>query len=196
MEDEPRFLSASQLERALALLGDLLAQREQRFEIVVIGGANLALQKLVARATVDVDVVAQRSLSNAAYETARPLPDDLRIAVEDTASILDLPIRWLNSAASSDFQLGLPPGYEARVHVVEYGALRVAFADRRDIVAWKLQAAVDRWGSEDRHLNDLRTLQPTRDEVDAARRWFETVETPASAFWTNLNALLGELGHG
>jgi hypothetical protein len=36
MEDDPRkMLTAPQLTRALSLLGDLLAQREQEFEVVV-----------------------------------------------------------------------------------------------------------------------------------------------------------------
>ncbi len=196
MVDEPRIhLNAVQLEQALTLLGDLLAQRGQTFEVVVIGGANLAMRGLVVRTTVDVDVVAQRIETGSTYETAHPLPEPLRIAIEDVASILDLPRRWMNGAASSDFELGLPPGYEDRVHVVAYRALRVAFGDRQDIVAWKLQAAVDRWGTENRHLADLRRLQPTRSEIDAARRWFESMETPSSGFWQNLDAVLRELGH-
>jgi hypothetical protein len=35
----------------------------------------------------------------------------------------------------------------------------------------------------------------TEHEIEAARRWFATVETPASGFWVNLDAVLEELSH-
>jgi hypothetical protein len=99
----------------------------------------------------------------------------------------------MNGTASSDWDLGLPSGYDERLHSVTFGGLTVSFADRVDMIAWKLQAAVDNVGSRNRHLDDLRVLIPTSDEIDAARQWFETVEGPDSGFWVNLKTVLEEL---
>lgn len=185
--------SASVFEQALSLVGALLRERGLEFEVVVIGGANLALTGLIDRPTVDVDVVAIRSDASSALECAKPLPDGLVRAVGDAAEVLGLPEWWMNGAASSDFDLGLPPGLEERLVVQTYGGLRVAFAHRRDIVAWKLQAAVDQYGAQNRHLEDLRRLHPSADEIEAARRWFTSVEGSTSAFWSNLDSLLIDL---
>jgi hypothetical protein len=69
----------------------------------------------------------------------------------------------------------------------------VSYADRVDLVAWKLQAAVDKVGENSRHLHDLRALAPTAEELIAARLWFESVEMPDSGFWINLESALKEL---
>jgi hypothetical protein len=186
--DPPHKYAAGQFLEALQLTGRLLDERGESFEIVVIGGANLAIQELVDRLTVDVDVVAVRSIGE--FECAQPLPATLVAAVEDVADVLRLPKRWMNGTASSDFELGLPCGCESRLHVVTYGGLTVSFADRTDMIAWKLQAAVDNIGLHDRHLEDLKVLQPNTDEVNSARQWFESVEGPDSGFWTNLKVVL------
>jgi hypothetical protein len=180
-------------ERALALVGVMLAERGLAFEVVVIGGANLALTGLIPRPTVDVDVVAIRTSRTEPLECARPLPTELREAVSQVAELIGLYDGWMNGAASSDFDLGLPPGFEQRLSVRTFGGLRVAFAHRRDIVAWKLQAAVDQLGTRNRHMDDLRRLRPAEDELIAARRWFETVEGPDSAFWSHLDSLLTDI---
>jgi hypothetical protein len=183
-------------ERALALVGALLAERGLEFEVVVIGGANLALTGLISRPTVDVDVVAIRTNHAEPLECARPLPTELREIVSQVAEMIGLYDGWMNGAASSDFDLGLPSGFGERLSVRTFGGLRVAFAHRRDIVAWKLQAAVDQLGTRNRHLEDLRRLRPTNDELGAAREWFATVEGPASAFWSNLDSLLTDSEEG
>jgi len=82
------------------------------------------------------------------------------------------------------------------LHVVEYDGLVVSFADRADIVAWKLQAAVDNFGIQNRHLEDLARLHPSTAEISAARSWFATVEAPDSGFWLNLESILEGLSHG
>lgn len=194
MEDRtPLKYSAQQFLEALALVGRLLEERGASFEVIVIGGANLAIQRIVERLTVDVDIVAVRSSSLSEFECAKPLPSELEEVVADVAAIKQLPVRWMNGAASSDFALGLPDGFDRRLNTVELGGLTVSFADRSDIVAWKLQAAVDNLGINNRHLDDLRKMQPAPEEVAMARRWFETVEAHQSGFWQNLETILEEL---
>jgi hypothetical protein len=46
------------VEEALQAVGELLADDDERFSIVVIGGAALQLLGIVSRTTHDVDVVA------------------------------------------------------------------------------------------------------------------------------------------
>lgn len=48
----------SDIERALQLVGELLAARQVNFRIAVIGGSALNLLGLVSRATTDVDILA------------------------------------------------------------------------------------------------------------------------------------------
>lgn len=51
---------ATALEEALQLLGQLLADRNQPFNLVAIGGGGLLLIGLIERPTKDVDLVALR----------------------------------------------------------------------------------------------------------------------------------------
>lgn len=53
-------LKPARLIQALELLGQLLAERNESFELVVIGGGALLLTGLSSRATVDIDIVARR----------------------------------------------------------------------------------------------------------------------------------------
>jgi hypothetical protein len=115
-----------------------------------------------------------RAPDSAGFECARPLSPQLQTAIEDAATVFQLPPRWMNGTASSDFSLGLPDGHEQQLHSVEYGGLTVSDADRVDLVAWKLQAAVDKVGENSRHLHDLRALAPTAEELITARLWFES----------------------
>lgn len=149
--------------------------------------------ELQARYAFDADVVAIRSAVTSPFITAEPLPTEIEQAVQEVATLRGLPPRWLNGAASSDFALGLPPGYDARLVSTTYGGLTVSFAHRTDLVAWKLQAAVDQLGGDERHLQDLLLLRPTADEIEAARAWYSTIEVESSGFWTNLATIVGGL---
>lgn len=192
----PQRLSAQEFLDALELTGRLLNERGQQFEVVVIGGANLAIQNIVERLTVDVDVVSVRAHSAIEFECAKPLPEQLEGAVSGVAAIKRVPARWMNGTASADFDLGLPRGYETRLSSRVFGGLTVSLAHRSDLVAWKLQAAVDNLGIHNRHLDDLKKMQPSGDEIEAAIVWFKTVELPSSGFWANLASTLEEVGGG
>ena len=63
----------------LRAVGDLLADRGARHEVVAIGGAALAILGLIDRATEDLDVVAM--VGDVGIESAEVLPESLRDAI-------------------------------------------------------------------------------------------------------------------
>lgn len=174
----------------LAALGEQLAQRETRVELVVIGGSALLALGLVHRATRDVDVVAL--LVSGDVADPRPLPESLLEAAERVRNDFDLPADWLNAAPASLLDFGLPQGFVERLESREYGpALVVHFASRTDQIHFKLYAMVDQGAGK--HEADLVALAPTPDELLAAARWTRTHD-PSDGFRQELVSALSYLG--
>ena len=177
------------LDRALGLLGELLAIQDRPPQhFVVCGGSSLLALGLVERTvTQDVDILAR--IEAGGLVTPRPLPDWLLTAATAVARQLYLPADWLNDRVAEDtlFRCGLPDGLQQRLTARTYGAhLAISYLSRRDQIFLKLHAAVDRDGG--RHLQDLRELHPTRDELRDAAQWTRT-QDPSEGF----NLLLGEM---
>ena len=87
---------------------------------------------------------------------------------------------------------GLPEGFIDRLEEHDYGpALTVHFASRIDQIHFKLYAMVDQGAGK--HEGDLRSLEPTRDELMQAARWTRTHD-PSEGFREELVAALGYLG--
>lgn len=101
--------NAVTLDSALTLLGQLLQDRGERFEVVAIGGGSLLLIGLIDRPTKDLDLVALRE-GDVLAPAGRPLPAALAEAVEDVARVLDLPPNWMNGGPDSLLRFGLPAG--------------------------------------------------------------------------------------
>lgn len=146
----------------------------QPIELVVCDGSALILSDVVYRPTNDVDVVAL-ARKGVLYSPA-PLPDELRTASVEVSEDLGLPDNWLNNGPSQGvgglFQMGLPQGFSERLHLRSYGShLTVHFIDRLDQIHFKLYAAVDTGGY---HVEDLRSLKPTPNELESAARWSMT----------------------
>ncbi len=167
---------SSHLEDALHTLGLLLQQRQQPYDLVVVGGAALGLKGLVDRPTEDVDVVAR--VVNDRWISAEPLPSPLEEAASEVARALDLPRlathgkNWLNSGPYILLRQGLPPGFASRVQVRVFGALTLRIASRLDLIFLKLWAATaPARGRVEVDIADLRALGPTTDEFDAAAAW-------------------------
>ena len=163
--------------------------------LVVCGGSALIVMGLVSRTTKDVDVLALRQ--EEVLVSPAPLPRSLIQAVGEVAEDLNLPPDWLNNGPSQGegglFQLGLPTGFETRLHKKVYGdRLTVHFAGRVDQVHFKLYAAVDRGGH---HITDLYELAPSHKELLQAARWSMTHDT-SEAFAEMLKRLLRSIGHG
>jgi hypothetical protein len=110
---------------------------------------------------------------------------------------LGLGSNWLNNGPSSGegglFQMGLPFGFASRLSRHHFGPrLTVYFIGRLDQIHFKLYAAADQ--RDPTHIEDLRALQPTDAELEAAARWAMTHDVSAG-FREILQQLLKEMGH-
>jgi len=181
---------ADRADELLGALGEQLAALGQRFVLVVIGGSALLALGLVQRATRDVDVLAIAAAEG--LVPADPLPPALAQARDLVAQDFGLPADWLNPGPSDLLRLGLPEGFLSRVETRGYGAaLTVRYAGRLDQIHFKLYAMVDQGAG--RHETDLRTLQPTAEELGRAARWTRTHD-PSEGFRQELEAVLAHLG--
>jgi hypothetical protein len=177
-------------EGPLTALGQLLAERRQRYELVAIGGGALQLVGLITRPTRDIDVVA--FVSAGRIVPIEDLPADLQRAVDDVAAVLRMPRSWFNAGPRSLLDFGLPDGLLARAHKRAWGGLTLYVADRRDQIFFKLYAAVDQ-GPSSKHFADLRALEPTADELRSAAAWARTHDT-SEGFAQELRGALRSLG--
>jgi hypothetical protein len=190
-----RELDRTALDLALRSLAIRLDEnRAEPVEVVVCGGSALILTGKIFRTTRDVDIVALIRAGQLA--SPAPLPDELLRASKEVAEDLGLDNHWLNNGPSRGegglFQMGLPAGLVDRLTSVTYGErLTVHFIDRLDHIHFKLYAAVDRGGY---HVEDLRALEPTPAEIEAAARWCMTHDV-SDGFRMVLKRLLMELGY-
>ena len=193
----PSPINHENLDQALSLLaGRLELARTEPLRLVICGGSALIAMNLRRRTTRDMDIVA---LLNAAHEpiSPDPLPDFLVKAADQVARDLGLFEGWLNNGPSRGegglFQMGLPEGFVGRLTEKKYGPrLSVYFIGRFDQIHFKLYAAADQ--RDGTHLNDLRALEPTTAELEAAARWAMTHDV-SEGFKTILKELLTQLGH-
>lgn len=175
----------------LGALGEQLAARGERYELVVIGGSALLALGLVERTTRDVDILALRSGDD--LESADPLPEALSAARDLVARDFSLPSRWLNPGPAKLLEFGLPEGFAERLERRDYGpALVVYFASRFDQIHFKLYAAVDE-GGPGKHESDPRALAPTAAELVAAARWSRSHD-PSPGYAQELRGALKFLG--
>jgi Nucleotidyltransferase of unknown function (DUF6036) len=117
-------LSADDIQRAFTALSDELADRNERAELIVVGGAALVLLFRARESTKDVD----------AY-FVKPTAAVVRAAAEAVANRLDLPADWLNDGAKG-YLVTVSAGqvlYESR-------SLTVRAASTAQLLAMKLAA--------------------------------------------------------
>jgi hypothetical protein len=190
-------LTALDLERLLAAVGDLLAEHGGEVEILIVGGAALLLRGETDRvATVDVDVLAVIEGDAAVFPV--PFPARLRRAVEAVAASYGLAADWMNAVVAQSWAHrwpeGLPPALRADGERRTYGGLTVELAGRAALIPLKLHAVVDRaraaaFDAEgyvtdvdfsppdaQRHLRDLVALRPTDAELRSAAAWVQEQE--------------------
>ena len=183
-------IDVSKLNEALQLLNEqLILIDAPATEIVVCGGSALIATGLVPRTTQDVDIV---SLMKAeVLVDSEPLPDYLLNAAGTVGTILSLPADWLNNGPASQFQMGLPAGFQERLTTVVVGAkLTVHYIGRYDQIFFKTFASADRGGY---HVSDLKALNPADEELIAAARWCMTQDT-SEAFRMILKDMFKQLG--
>jgi len=181
-------LSTDALDRALAALGEILADRGLAYELVAVGGGALALVGLIERSTRDLDIVGV--LAEGGLAPAVDLPGPLAEAVRDVARAHDLAEDWVNGDPARRIR-SLPDGFLERCTRRTFGALGVRLASRIDQVFLKLFAAVeDRGGGK--HVWDLEALQPTKDELKRAAAWARTQDR-SETFARLLRACIGNV---
>lgn len=184
---------ALDIEKCLTSLGEFLARRGQTAELVVLGGASLAVRDLTARATRDVDVLGIR-LPDGTVKSAHPLPEFLREAAADVAAVLGLESDWLDDRPGSHFSSAAPEGFEKRLERREYGALSVWHLAASDILTIKLIVSADLWGERpNKHWDDVLALKPGPDALDRARvfaRQGWTDDNPAWKFLAEMEEIL------
>ena len=185
-----KLIDISKLNEALLLLNEqLILTDAPATEIVVCGGSALIATDLVPRTTQDVDIVALIQ-SNVLIDS-EPLPDYLLNAADNVGTILSLPADWLNNGPASQFQMGLPPGFQERLTTVVVGKkLTVHYIGRYDQIFFKTFASADRGGY---HVSDLKALNPAEDELIAAAKWCITQDT-SEAFRMILKDMFKQLG--
>ena len=191
-----RNLDTSKLDIALQSLAVRLEENNaDAVSIVVCGDAALIQTGILSRTTTNVGIVAL--MHEGELGSPAPLPPVLLRAATEVAEDLGLDARWLNNGPSSGagglFQMGLPDGFSERLLRKDYGPrLTVFFAHRVDQIHFKLYAAADRGGY---HIDDLRALSPSEDEVESAARWAMT-HGVSEGFAMVLKHLLQALGYG
>lgn len=188
-------LDRKNIDEALRITGELLARAGASVTIVVIGGAAMIRHAPDRPPTIDVDIIARREEDS--ILPGEPMPAVLTEAAAAVASTLDLPAGWLNAESAMDFASGLPlpEGLIGRCAHERYGGLEVLYADRHDLVAFKLLAAMENFtpgNRTERHRHDLRRLDPRPAELKSALAWIELMVSPASASHRMLEQLLVE----
>lgn len=188
-------MNGDDLNKALYLLGEFLAEGSSApVWLVVGGGSALLAQRLSTRPTKDVDVMALREWEGNVV-SAYPLPDPVKQAAAKVAIELRLDQNWLNGAASlHGFNLSLlPTGFWHDFDTRDYGqSLKVSFIGRSGLIPLKLSAALDR--DQRRDIEDLLNLKPNATETEESLRWI-LQQLLGTTTHPKLHFLLQELGH-
>lgn len=183
-------IDVEKLNHALRLLNEqLILANSPQTGIVVCGGSALIAMSLVLRTTQDVDIIA--FMRAGVLADPEPLPAYLADAACKVGQIMNLSEEWLNNGPASQFKMGLPPGFSERLHPVVIGEkLTVYYIDRIDQIFFKTFASADRGGY---HVNDLRQLSPSEDELVSAAEWCLTQDV-SSDFRMILKDMFIKLG--
>jgi hypothetical protein len=129
--------------------------------VVICGGAGLNILEIIDRNTKDVDLVFPEHL-----------PEKFEEASNMTAQYYGLKKGWINQGPLDLLRMGLPEGFFERCKPLDLeGQINWLITSRLDQIHFKLYASVDRGGY---HLQDLRALQPTQDELVMAAQWCMT----------------------
>ncbi len=178
------------LNGALEVLGSYLSDKGLKYEVVAIGGGALLLLGCIIRPTRDLDIVALMDKNG--LVSASPLPAPLVRAIKEVGLALKLSEDWVNAAPADLWEMGLPEGFEDRLSLMHFGGLTLYCASRFDQICFKIYASVDQ-GPHSKHFEDLKRLQPVREELEKAEIWCKTHDV-SEEFARSLEEALNELG--
>lgn len=187
------FTNKKDVEKILGALGEELAVVRFSADLLVCGGSALTALGFIERATKDVDVLAfVDSKVGLTAHTATPFPANLQTAASRVADFFKLPKNWLNPGPTSALDLGLPQGLLERSEIHRFGDyLIVRFLSRLDQIHFKLYAATDQ--GPGKHYQDLLSLHPLENEIEAAARWSRTHD-PSDGYLQELRKVITSLG--
>ena len=178
-----------------ALESQIREQNGNKVSLVIIGGTALAaIGSFVRRFTKDVDVLGEavEDEGEVKIQKMERFPEFLHKAIQKVARDFGLPENWMNLGPASQLDMGLPDGFQTRLIRKAYGThLVLYFAGRKDLIHFKLFAAVDR---DDYHVEDLFALKPTREELLEAARWTLTQDV-SPEFRMLLEQFLNKMGY-
>lgn len=188
------------MEEALQLLGEMLEyEGVAPVHFVVVGGSALLVAGIVSRTTYDVDILARRAEVDGSVISARPLPEPVLLMSKRVARELRLRPNWLNTGptwVAAPLE-SYPSEFWSETEVREYGErLTVSYIGRAGLIYLKFHAAVD--SSRKRHevdVDDLRLLQPSREETVRVLGWMGEEELIHVGNAEALKELLTTLGY-
>jgi len=126
-------------------------------EVFLIGAANLIARELLARETMDIDVIVPPEFSL-----------DVQAAIAQIANQEKIPPKWINTMPSRDARF-LALGWKERSSLFYEGKhLKVLLLGRKDMVGLKIAAAFDRQRSD---AADLLAMKPTEEEWNFGQEW-------------------------
>lgn len=170
-------------------------------EWVVCGGTALSLQNLAVRTTRDVDVVGEWNPAEMQVIAVEHFPEKVRLCISKVAAkhpeLEGMKGDWVNLGPGRLAKWGLPKGYEQRLTTANVGdRLTLKLLSRVDLLALKLFAASDDRGARHQiHMDDLKVLRPTFEELDTAINWVLSLPG-ADERRVQLHAIVEELGYG
>lgn len=176
----------------LTALGDILdAEEAEPVRLFICGSVALMMQGLIRRdRTRDIDCAGFVERVDGSLIIERPvLGRTLRDAIDRVARAYSLPETWLSFQSRMLLENGLPEGLVDRLEVRQYGErLTVMLASRRDMIMFKLKAAISR----EKDLSDLIEVEPTDEELRDAAEW--CIERGASK--EEVESVMEQMGRG
>jgi hypothetical protein len=159
-------LSKNEIIANLGLLSDWLQAKHptERFELLLVGGAALSPMGNKDQ-TNDIDIL-----------KPHPLPETLRQGIRAVAKARRLAADWLNDRAAEVFSTGpypeinrFPQYFREIARTFSIGNnLKLHIIGRQALISLKLYACNP---SIRKHIDDLKTLQPNKEEVKIAARF-------------------------
>jgi predicted nucleotidyltransferase component of viral defense system len=141
------------LEQALTLLNTKLANKNIVFDITVLGSMALYLTGFNIQRKTDLDICNEN------------IKEEIKLFIIEVSQELGLAKDWINNRASSIKPL--PSEFEYRlIHINKYSHINIKVFSKEDLIKLKVNALYSR--DETKDLEDLKSLQPTANQLDDA----------------------------
>lgn len=165
----PTDLTKTQILENLKLLSEWLNVKypDDTFELVVVGGAAMALDEFKDQ-TNDIDLLLPEIL-----------PTALKEGIAHVSRAKRLPPEWINTNAANIFKKlrlsqGLPGYFNEISRTIYIGHnLKIILIGRQALIGMKLFASTP---SYTKHTDDLRSLNPSKEEIEEAVRFVLTID--------------------